>query len=703
MGAGLVAVVGLLGSVPTGLWATRSSGACVGCHQSQARGAHGHDAVSCQSCHAVRATAATTLSISGLLGAKGSAGHAVTKASTCAGCHDDRSARWLRSAGTEGHRKHAGVEKVDCLSCHATTSHGTEPAAKACLSCHPDARLHKNPAVDEGGPQCLACHNFLAPGDGAPARLTRDECARCHGPNATTTAKTPPIHADGLHGGVDCKLCHQPHSSLPAQRPCKSCHQVQILSGRPGLPPEHLECQKCHVQHQPVAKAGSQCAECHTQARASTTSPRTTALRHDECASCHLPHTWAAAPNDCVNCHAEQATKVATKSPARHQRCINCHEVHGEPPSGATCGTCHKENAQKMHSSSAPPKHQDCTGCHQPHTPIAEVPLACAECHKTQLHQVVSLGPAEHLKKGCDSCHTLHGDPKATTKACAGCHKNQGTQVTRAPQQKHQQCASCHLAHRFSFDPVTPSCSVTCHKEISPGGTTHAGACPKCHTPHGAPSVAKEQCLKCHDKLHFKPPERAPEHAKCASCHEPHTPATEARKRCPDCHEDKAKVAVTWPPRSAHREACHECHKPHDAKAPVDCGACHKTESTSALGGKHECKQCHAPHQTPAAEKKGWWGVCVNCHKKEVEASKRHEQCANCHKPHKYQPPACTSCHAAQAGLAAHLVKEHQQCTACHDAHGATKPTPAQCLACHKDRTNHEPTTRTCYACHPFK
>jgi hypothetical protein len=83
--------------------------------------------------------------------------------------------------------------------------------------------------------------------------------------------------------------------------------------------------------------------------------------------------------------------------------------------------------------------------------------------------------------------------------------------------------------------------------------------------------------------------------------------------------------------------------------------------------------------------------------------SKQHNQCNNCHKPHKFTPPECTTCHADIPSKAAHAVKQHQPCTKCHDAHEASLPGRAQCLSCHTDRADHQPTAQRCQGCHLFK
>lgn len=704
--------VTLLGIVVgTAVRSQRTSEYCTqGCHvgtPDHSFSSAGHGAVSCQSCHGIAIGAGLRLALSRSVGGKASAAHGAVRATSCTACHGPKSDAWPRVAATEGHRTHpTGVAALDCLSCHRTMAHGRQDAAAVCGECHGDSRLHDRAKHDEGPkPQCLSCHNFSVPRPDDPARaeLTTTACGRCHSEGVQRSADVVPatvVRAEDLHGDVDCKQCHQPHEKQTRPpKPCRSCHQIQILSGSPNLPEEHVKCESCHQQHQPLAKAGSLCVKCHEQARARSEASASTALKHDECASCHLPHTWAAAPNECVTCHKDEANLVAAKSPLKHQRCNNCHEVHGNPPSGAVCGSCHKPHAAKQRN--APAKHQDCTSCHKSHAPSVQVPATCAECHKAALHQLVSLGPGGHMKATCSGCHAVHGNPRADTKTCSACHKEKSAQAAKAGVSAHTRCESCHAPHRFSVDSISPPCGK-CHAEINTSSGSHGGKCVNCHVSHGNPSVPRDKCIGCHEKIQFKAPPGNAQHARCSSCHEPHRAALGAAKQCVSCHADKQKVAALWPASSAHRDSCEKCHAPHNPRAAVSCGGCHQKAQSSAAGGKHQCKQCHAPHQAPA-EGKGWWNRCASCHATQAAASKSHAPCQNCHKPHAYKPPDCKSCHAEAAGKAAHAAKEHAVCGKCHDAHSATLPGRAECVSCHTDRTNHQPQAQRCYGCHPFK
>jgi hypothetical protein len=116
--------------------------------------------------------------------------------------------------------------------------------------------------------------------------------------------------------------------------------------------------------------------------------------------------------------------------------------------------------------------------------------------------------------------------------------------------------------------------------------------------------------------------------------------------------------------------------------------------------------QCHQPHQTPPGAGKAWWQRCSSCHKSETQqakAGKVHADCSKCHQPHKFSPPSCKTCHAAQTAKAGHRTKGHEKCGECHTTHLASLPGRAQCLSCHKNMTQHQPSAQRCQACHPFK
>ncbi len=693
-------------------YATHDSGACTGsCHAAQPK-AHvasaGHKGVRCQACHSVSGGEGLRLLMARMTGSRSVRAHGQVKASSCTSCHNDIDARWPKIAETEGHRLHEGVAKVDCLSCHESSSHAGRVQAQVCIGCHKASHLHAKKDFNEAArPQCLSCHNFSSSSGGKPW-LTIDRCDSCHSEAAKShkgNADIVPasvIRPQDLHGGVDCKLCHQPHHDYgngAKEPPCQQCHNIKIGTEDVQLPKEHHECQSCHKVHAPLKRADQQCKRCHEQARLREGGKRSTALEHDECASCHQPHTWVPDKNGCVKCHNKQATLVFTRSPVQHRKCVNCHDVHGPPPVGTICGKCHTANARKMQA--GPARHQICTSCHNPHDPLPKAPQACITCHANEVRQVVAMGPPQHASGSCPSCHTIHGNPKITIQACGKCHQDKLALVAKAGPKPHQNCLSCHKQHVFSVRGTRLPC-LNCHQKIVKTAEIHTGKCTKCHDHHGEPDVPQARCLGCHKQIHLAPVN--PTHEKCNSCHKPHKKKEAALDQCRHCHADKANVANLWPAQSAHHNACNNCHNQHDVRQKKPCGTCHAKEAQMVkVNPKHQCTGCHAPHQAPPSTLAGWYGRCESCHKSEATESKQHTACNNCHKPHGFMPPKCVTCHAPNIRKGLHTVKAHSDCSKCHETHKASLPTRENCLACHKDKVNHQVGAQRCQACHLFK
>lgn len=657
-----------------------------------------HPANGCGACHETTLGEKVTLLVGRVLSLPSSA-HAPVNSAVCANCHNDDDYAWVEVAATEGHAPHRNAAGVQCLSCHKNARKSEAPRASICLECHKKAPLHERQGVmgASGDPECLECHNFRR---AKPDRklLSKDLCANCHGAHparSSLAAQAPRIEPSALHGGVDCRLCHEPHGDSSRRVACSECHQIE-LGHAPGFPEEHRVCTACHEQHAPLETADRRCGECHEQA-AARSEDSTTALRHDSCSSCHEPHDWVAVPNGCVQCHQRQNSLVFGVGPSEHQRCTGCHEVHGPNATGAICATCHEGKAIGLRR--APERHQDCVSCHQPHSASVDRSKPCAQCHSGQLHQVLSSGLGAHANNGCAGCHSPHDDPSAGAKPCANCHRSEHSASRKGPEQ-HQICSSCHKPHRFSIGKELPC--AQCHQTVTTAASIHRDTCTKCHAPHGSPEVSKKACQSCHESVHLKPPPRAPEHGRCASCHEPHKKSDAALARCATCHESQATVAASWPKNSPHQSNCTGCHQPHAVRTIENCGKCHAKQSSEATS-THQCTTCHAPHQKPAATVAGWWAGCANCHASEAQHSKRHADCNQCHKPHGFTPPNCTSCHTKIQTQAAHRLEEHRDCTKCHDAHEASLPGRAQCLACHTDKVNHQPNASSCYGCHPFK
>jgi hypothetical protein len=613
---------------------------------------------------------------------------------------------------TEGHRKHGGLPDVDCASCHQ----GGRPAAQTCTgACHKAEKLHpQTPDADS----CISCHHFALPkhGDEPPTVVA---CAGCH---AGGEISTKAVTAQTLHGQVACDLCHEPHGTIDAaaMRDCDRCHDLgkEPLSGPEG----HRICKDCHEEHAPKGNALASCASCHeknvaglaaSKAGGRMTSimpagirPPTAALKHESCASCHLPHAWKADPGGCVQCHGKQAERVRTKGPPKHGQCTDCHEVHATSRAGASCTRCHA--AELAHREAEPAGHKDCSVCHDPHAATRNAAReACARCHAGEHAQLVKWGPS-HAKLGCLGCHAAHGDPRSGPAPCAGCHADQSNLAFRAPQEKHRACASCHDPHIFATSTDVDATCASCHGTVTGEGRVHKGECKTCHASHGPPSVARAACERCHDSVRLKPTRAgAAKHGACGSCHAAHRPAIASQATCHACHQGAAASATGWPAGSAHAGACTGCHMPHDVDRTPTCASCHQAETAASSTGRHKCDQCHPAHKRPPGTGAAWWKGCSDCHAAEATAVKvrgpTHSECQKCHKAHAAGEPSCTSCHADLSGKGEHHVKEHTKCEACHNAHASTSPTPPQCLSCHKDHVKHHPEAPYCQTCHPFQ
>ncbi len=705
------------------------------CHHESAHAmSKSHANVECQQCHTMTAGIATKLWWQSVIGSSHPVKHGVMTSATCVSCHEKQPAEWRLVAATQGHREHHDVKGVDCLSCHKNDTHKSESAEKTCTTCHQDQKLHKVSTAN--AETCLSCHNY----NSSPKRLpppTTVTCETCHADREKLTASAAGVDVSSmktvdesaLHGKVACQLCHNAHGKKPTPPPgqviCVRCHQFenfQVAGQNMKGPEEHRKCEGCHKPHAPLKTALNMCVQCHEKnakglvATQPQSKGNTTALKHEHCTSCHLPHTWKAERSGCMQCHKKQAELLTTRSPKEHVTCTTCHEVHGPPPTGAVCLKCHSDTKGK-HVALAPEKHKDCTSCHNPHAPKPEdTRTSCAKCHSVQVTQVARDGPDGHEKDGCFGCHQPHNNPLPPPTICAKCHAERAAVVAAAGPPKHRVCLSCHQEHKFKISEIAPVCSK-CHGQMFPSASMgiaienkvpHNHDCKQCHTIHGSPGVAKAACLTCHKNVaaEFHPPNE--KHAVCKSCHQPHKPKEVAIAACNGCHQDKAAIATKWPVGSPHEKQCNLCHQQHDVRIKKDCTSCHIKENTSAMGSKHQCKQCHAPHQAPPGFGAAWWTRCNQCHANKVESVKlrgpTHQSCQNCHKPHRFGIPECTSCHNDITSKGLHSVGKHSaSCTSCHDPHVKADPQRAQCLKCHTDRVNHEPNAVRCQACHNFK
>lgn len=706
---------------------------CASCHRDAAAHSPGHSTITCQACHRSSLPERLRLGLARVTRSNPPKRHAAAAAQSCAGCHSASTTATGAFTTTPGHAAHArGAQAVSCLRCHGASLHDRPRREESCTSCHAAVPMRSEPR-DEAS--CVRCHEFSADPASSEAAV-----------RLGVRGGAPRVDASRVHGGVDCRQCHNPHRAAddpaaPAPVNCTTCHRGEIATQVAAGPEGHRTCLGCHAVHADRRAGVPQCDRCHlaperagapgatalrswltrpdarppavpdASAQAAAATPANPTFTHGgRCASCHRPHTWVARPTDCRGCHAPQASTLALETPHGRAGCVGCHDPHGPRPDSASCATCHSRESRLARS--APPEpHRACLSCHQPHAPARPTAAAaCASCHETQRDRVAN-GPAAHVD--CASCHAPHGPPRASTPGtCATCHAPVTAWFAANAQPAQHRCEACHANHDFSPPSARASCQ-RCHQELASHRGSHRGECVTCHSPHApVPQRPLADCRSCHTATRVGgPPAMQAGHQRCDGCHRPHEAGARAASQCATCHRPQAQTAPSWPAGSPHAGACVQCHAPHRSEAASpSCGSCHAAQATTAHTGRHDrCVQCHAPHrERPAGGAAAWWTRCADCHRTEAAAaaapttSSTHRNCASCHQRPQLRPPTCLSCHSAIPAQLMHAVPQHGRCASCHETHGNAPPTRPRCLACHTDRTQHFPDALTCQTCHPF-
>ncbi|MBI2375078.1 MAG: hypothetical protein HYV07_13865 [Deltaproteobacteria bacterium] len=648
---------------------------------------------------------------------------------------------------------------VECLDCHQ--AHEAAPAGEPCLKCHDKVVLHESKMSEL---ECLDCHDFLAPSPDEQLRPGAGACRKCHSESApphtsdgrvishqaqvgtatmawtmkdwladdnaklakvfnrVRTSSSAPLPSNGVtafipeewvHGGVDCRMCHNPHEDEAAKRRsgklCQRCHKRSQLWTEEGRPEEHRRCPSCHAGHAERGFPQKNCQRCHEDKHAS--------LHPKSCTNCHEQHTWKASGRDCGSCHADKAIELFDTAPLKHDPCTNCHDPHEGRKPGEACATCHKDKGATVRVSSAE-RHRQCVGCHTPHGPKPIGSEVCGSCHEDQARgseaaashppKGVALVDAPHAK--CRDCHrTTHGSPERDSGTCRSCHQEQfdGARVNKAPP-KHQECLSCHVPHQQKIRPTAAACGKCHERQSRPDYVgAHQGDCLKCHPPHRSFEDPPTKCANCHKEIQPKASPRADKHRDCRNCHLPHRTRAQAKERCATCHQQQLAKLTAWTAIPDHLQCASSCHEGHDVTKLRDCRRCHERQATAAGKSKHDqCQKCHNPHEMKDLGPAAKWADCGRCHGDKAKAiasrGPTHSSCAKCHRPHRFERPRCDSCHTAIADEGVHRVEKHQECPDCHDTHHGKKPGRPECVKCHEAQTNHFPDAKACQACHPF-
>ncbi|HET9954942.1 MAG TPA: hypothetical protein VFQ61_10585 [Polyangiaceae bacterium] len=492
-------------------------------------------------------------------------------------------------------------------------------------------------------------------------------CVRCH---SLTKDGMGPVTPDR------CASCHEREAQLQ--------HAVELAHGRFG-PSAGSDCQSCHAFSVEDAR------EVHA-----SSSPLPASNQGSAPAGKQLQ---AAAPTDCIRCHAQPLGHTPAIRVHETSECIKCHQVHLEPrPMATACPECHS----KVHTRHAAQGHSDvqvCTACHtNPHEPAERAKATCQECHSKQSPRIPATALfATTTALDMPGVGTVSRTPSAA--AASGAPSNTG--------RGHTACTDCHRAHEFGADQAA-NCR-TCHSSLPVMGAAQNPAhqrCINCHSPHNVRGTPQGACASCHKQVHSDHPTRAG--APCTGCHDPHPQQAavgaassgashpETARPCSSCHQSAPSD------RDFHQGvSCRECHRPHEflANAKAACSECHLSQvtHTASAAGHADCQGCHRglPHAPAVAR-----SACDACHRYEArQVHAGHENCRQCHEPHSGAvETACSTCHGAESASA---PPGHQKCTGCHDQHAAL-PVKASCGSCHRQeqQSAHGKIASGCGSCH---
>jgi len=298
---------------------------------------------------------------------------------TCYGCHAEDDA-------------HNGLSGNKCETCHNPSSwndssfdHARDTdfvldgghSELACDDCHSE-----DPFSDSLKTSCVSCHLEDDEHDGHFG----DKCESCHG---TDDWSEPFFDHDtdtnyllnGAHKKITCDECH-----------IEPIFEVKLETG----------CNDCHADDDPhESGVGIVCSDCHNEASWQddlffdhdlTRFPLLGSHAEADCESCHETHVFQDAPEQCIDCHADD----------------DKHEGRFD----ADCAACHNPvDWLQWHFDHNTQTDFQIIGAH--------VDVACDDCHRQPLPEMLKLGAR------CGDCHRaddIHDGEFGSD--CGRCHSS---------------------------------------------------------------------------------------------------------------------------------------------------------------------------------------------------------------------------------------------------------------------------------------
>jgi predicted CXXCH cytochrome family protein len=557
-----------------------------------------------------------------------------------------------------------------CSACHLPHSgkgpkmwarpvtHGDDPVADLCLSCHKEGGLAKDKQV---GRHTHPVGRDMARLDGAVdlPGYTREGVKSV---------------GDGK-GRVTCPTCHDPHQWDPrdpekTSKPGEEGSDSNKFLRKPNGPEADL-CLTCHKNKIGVVNTKHDLAVmAPTERNIKGQTPAETGV----CASCHLPHNgkgarmWAREPlagvdpvsSTCLSCHNSQGVakdktiganshpldvpianigitakdgkwSVPPESVGQPGKVLPLYDHRGMPAAeggNVVCGTCHDPHNWSPLTKDSPsgdPRQSKGTG----DTSFLRLPndnkgTLCANCHVDKgpialsKHNLAISAPDAKNSKGrttaetgvCGSCHLPHNGNGAKMWARATGPGQDGVEVL---------CAECHRDGGIASKKQTGANSHPLRVDLkSIGGKTTLPL----YTAEGKKDHVngKIACATCHNLHQWNPADPASKAGAKADVEGGavdsflRQPAWPAPQLCANCHQDKRQVkntdhdlAVTAPEATNIRGqnaresgVCGQCHMVHNAVAKERLWARQSGEGNDAM--ERLCRSCHAAGKVAAAK-----------------------------------------------------------------------------------------------------